>query len=216
MFDVFLSASIPDKDRDPKYYETADFIAIRDAVIAIATVVVPEYRLVWGGHPAITPLIRTVYEEILEAQHDGALSDEEFKKEIKTHVLLYQSRFFEKYFPEDNGIFESVKLIAANKDRESSLSDMRDAMLKDKNYLAAIFIGGMEGVEEEFELFRKYNPSCPVFSVASTGAAAKLIYDGLYENSNTYIDETAEALKQDRAYISLFRKLLEKAKESKR
>ena len=57
MFDVFLSASIPDKDRDPKYYETADFVAIRDAVIAIATVVVPEYRLVWGGHPAITPLI---------------------------------------------------------------------------------------------------------------------------------------------------------------
>lgn len=216
MFDVFLSASIPDKDRDPKYYETADFVAIRDAVIAIATVVVPEYRLVWGGHPAITPLIRTVYEEILEAQHDGALSDEEFKKEIKSHVLLYQSRFFEKYFPEDNGVFESVKLIAANKDRESSLSDMRDAMLKDKNYLAAFFIGGMEGVEEEFELFRKYNPSCPVFPVASTGAAAGLIYDFLYEKSDTYTEETAEALKQDRAYISLFRKLLEKAKESKR
>lgn len=216
MYDVFLSASIPSKDRNPKYYDTADFVAIRDAVIAIATVVVPEYRLVWGGHPAITPLIRTVYEEILEMQHDGDLSDEEFKKEIKTHVLLYQSRFFEKYFPEDNGVFESVKLIAANKDRESSLSDMRDAMLKDKNYLAAFFIGGMEGVEEEFELFRKCNPSCPVFPVASTGAAAELIYDFLYEKSDTYTDETAEALKQDRAYISLFRKLLGMAERGRK
>ena len=223
MFDVFLSASIPDKDRDPKYYETADFVAIRDAVIAIATVVVPEYRLVWGGHPAITPLIRTVYEEILDTQREGKLSAEEFKKEIKSHVLLYQSRFFEKQFPKDNGVFEKVSLIESESDKDTSLARMRKCMFATegedeikKDYIAAFFIGGMDGVEKEFQLFCDANPSCSVFPIASTGAAAKLIYDGLYENSNTYIDETAEALKQDRAYISLFRKLLEKAKESKR
>jgi len=32
---IFLSASIPLPERDPKYYETADVIAIRDAVIAL-------------------------------------------------------------------------------------------------------------------------------------------------------------------------------------
>ena len=57
---IFLSASIPLPERDPIFYQTADFIAIRDAVRALATIVIPKAHLVWGGHPAITPLIRYV------------------------------------------------------------------------------------------------------------------------------------------------------------
>ncbi len=34
---IFLSASIPLKERDEKYFNTADIIAIRDAVIALTT-----------------------------------------------------------------------------------------------------------------------------------------------------------------------------------
>ena len=55
---IFLSASIPLPDRHPKYIETADISAIRDAVNALAKVVIPNAILVWGGHPSITPLIR--------------------------------------------------------------------------------------------------------------------------------------------------------------
>ena len=54
---IFLSASIPLPSRDAKYIETADIIAIRDAVIALTTVVLPHHRIIWGGHPSITPLI---------------------------------------------------------------------------------------------------------------------------------------------------------------
>ena len=32
---IFLSASVPLEERDPKYFESADVIAIRDAVIAL-------------------------------------------------------------------------------------------------------------------------------------------------------------------------------------
>ncbi len=34
---IFLSASIPFKERHEKYYNTADIIAIRDSVIALAS-----------------------------------------------------------------------------------------------------------------------------------------------------------------------------------
>ena len=55
---IFLSASIPLADRDPKYFDTADNTAIRDAVIALARIVLPKAELVWGGHLSITPLIK--------------------------------------------------------------------------------------------------------------------------------------------------------------
>lgn len=42
---IFLSASIPLQERDPGYIETADIIAIRDAVIALTTVVLPRHKL---------------------------------------------------------------------------------------------------------------------------------------------------------------------------
>ena len=61
---IFLSASVPLPDRDPKYIETADIIAIRDAVIALVTVALPNHRIIWGGHPSITPLIYYVMDKL--------------------------------------------------------------------------------------------------------------------------------------------------------
>ena len=57
---VFLSASVPKPGRE--FYGTEDVIAIRDAVIALTSTVLanPEYHLIWGGHPSITPLITLV------------------------------------------------------------------------------------------------------------------------------------------------------------
>jgi hypothetical protein len=65
MTNIFLSASIPLPERHPKYYETADLIAIRDAVIALASIALPNHRIIWGGHPSITPLIYYVIERML-------------------------------------------------------------------------------------------------------------------------------------------------------
>ena len=84
MKNIFLSASIPLPERDSKYIDTADIIAIRDAVIALTTVVLPHHRLVWGGHPSITPLVYYVMKKL--------------NLNIQEHVTIYQSKFFEKYF----------------------------------------------------------------------------------------------------------------------
>ena len=185
---IFLSASIPLQERDPQYIETADIIAIRDAVIALTTVVLPRYRLIWGGHPSITPLIYHVMEKL--------------NLNIQEHVTLYQSRFFEKYFPTDNNKFKNIVLTdIVDDDRESSLLHMRSRMLGESEFAAGIFIGGMEGVEEEYDMFIEKHPKALALPIASTGAAAKKIYDERFTDKN-------ERLVKDYAYMSLFQKYL--------
>lgn len=151
-----------------------------------ATVVIPKCTLIWGGHPAITPLIRYVMGKM--------------DTNLKEHVTIYQSDFFRKFFPEDNGFFENIEITPINKDRDSSLLDMRNAMMSN-NFKVGIFIGGMEGVEDEFSMFREMHPNALVLPVASTGAAAKIIYD-------SFIVRPDERLMNDYAYMSLFRDLL--------
>lgn len=184
---IFLSASIPLQERDPQYIETADIIAIRDAVIALTTVVLPRYRLIWGGHPSITPLIYHVMEKL--------------NLNIQEHVTLYQSRFFEKYFPKDNNKFKNIVLTDIVDDRENSLLHMRSRMLGESEFAAGIFIGGMEGVEEEYNMFIEKHPKALVLPIASTGAGAKKIYDERFTDKN-------ERLVKDYAYMSLFQKYL--------
>lgn len=188
MKNIFLSASIPLPERDEKYIGTADIIAIRDAVIALTTVVLPHHRLIWGGHPSITPLIYYVMERL--------------NLNIQEHITLYQSRFFEKYFPEDNNKFENIVFTdVVDNEREKSLLYMRHKMLDESEFSAGIFIGGMEGVEEEYDMFIEKHPKALALPIASTGAAAKKIYDERFTDKN-------ERLVKDYAYMSLFQKYL--------
>ena len=185
---IFLSASIPLQERDPEYIETADIIAIRDAVIALTTVVLPSHRLIWGGHPSITPLVYNVMEKL--------------NLNIQEHITLYQSMFFEKYFPKDNNKFDNIVLTdIVEGDRERSLLHMRNRMLGESEFVAGIFIGGMEGVEEEYDMFIKKHHNAIILPIASTGAAAKKIYDERFTDKN-------ERLVKDYAYMSLFQKYL--------
>ncbi|WP_111828397.1 SLOG domain-containing protein [Acinetobacter colistiniresistens] len=57
MLNIFLSASIPLSNRKKCFYETADVLAIKEAVRSLVEVVIPNGRIVCGGHPAITPLL---------------------------------------------------------------------------------------------------------------------------------------------------------------
>ena len=159
---IFLSASIPLADRDAKYFDTADNTAIRDAVIALARIVLPKAELVWGGHPSITPLIKLV----LEKQ----------QLRVEDHVTLYQSNFFAKFFPPENEYVEKIIRIDVLEDRASSLQLMRQKMIVENDFCAAIFIGGMEGVEDEYKLFKEAHPNVPIFPIASTGAASRILY----------------------------------------
>ena len=186
---IFLSASIPLPDRDIKYINTADIIAIRDAVIALTTVVLPHHRIIWGGHPSITPLIYYVMKKL--------------KINIQEHVTLYQSEYFKDKFPEDNNKFENVKLTENLGDIPSSIQHMRYRIFSENKFDAAIFIGGMDGIEVEYNMFRDFHPEALILPIASTGAATKIVYD------NFLPDEFKnELLVKDYGYMSLFQKLL--------
>lgn len=184
---IFLSASIPDEKRNVKYYGTADVIAIRDSVRALATIAIPKTKLIWGGHPAITPLIRYVMERL--------------EYNVKDHVTLYQSNFFKDNFPSDNFSFEDIRISKESNDMVSSLEIMRNDMILGNDFKAGIFIGGMEGVEDEFKMFREAHPDALILPVASTGAAAKIIYDSLENKPD-------KRLTNDYAYMALFKFLL--------
>ena len=185
---LFLSASVPIEGRaEGKYLASADIIAIRDAVIALASVALPHYHLVWGGHPSITPLIANVL------RHSNT--------EVNSSVTVYQSGFFVKEFPKENGDVEHVVVTEDLGDRGTSLELMRRKMIVENDFAAAVFIGGMDGVEDEYKMFVESHPEARVFPVASTGAAALI----LYESNKQMFDER---LKGDMAFASLFKDLL--------
>ena len=155
---VFLSASIPDPKRGPAYAATSDTVAIRTAVSALVTVILGRRLLVWGGHPAITPMIWVVAEDI------GV--------DYGSWVRLYQSRHFEEIYPEDNVRFQNVTYTDdVENDREKSLRRMREKMLSGYRFCAAVFIGGMGGIVDEFELFQRIQPNAKVVPLVSTGGA---------------------------------------------
>lgn len=186
---IFLSASVPLPSRNPLYFDTADVIAIRDAVRALVMVAMEQgFRLVFGGHPAISPMIRL---QVLQS-----------RKAVGDIVVMYQSRFFERSFPDDNQTFERVMLIdAVPGDRDASLAAMRKSMLGQR-FQAGIFIGGMEGVEDEYGMFREMHPKTAAFPIASTGAAAGRIYAADPNLANRHPELAAEI-----SYLTLMRSL---------
>lgn len=155
---IFLSAGVPDPKRGPLYAETADSVAIGAAVSALVHITLGRRLLVWGGQPAITPMIWVV------AQDMGI--------DYGRWVRLYQSKHFKDEFPEDNQRFNNVTYtddIEGN--REKSLLAMRERMFSEHQFKAAVFIGGMGGIIEEFELFRRLQPDAAIIPIVSTGGA---------------------------------------------
>ncbi|MFD2649196.1 hypothetical protein ACFSX5_15510 [Devosia albogilva] len=156
---IFLSAGIPDPKRGPEYAATADTVAIAAAVSSLVHVVLGRRRLVWGGHPAITPIVWAMAEEL------GV--------EYGQWVNLYQSNLWEDEFPEDNKRFRNVTYVeAVGVDVDKSVEAMRQRMLTEHEFSAAVFIGGMKGIVDEYELFNKLHPDAAVVPVVSTGGAA--------------------------------------------
>lgn len=195
---IFLSASMPTKDRDHQFFDTADFIVIRDAVVALVNAIIPNYRLVWGGHPAITPIIHDI-----------------FKKrgfDYNEYVTIYQSNYFVGKMPKENQLFDNVILTEAirnnaneKENRSDSLAIMRKRMLTDNPIYAGVFIGGMEGVLDEYELLMEYsNGKAETYPIVSTGAAALILYKELVDKETN----CNSRLLTDYCYASLFDDLL--------
>lgn len=184
---IFLSASVPKPGRE--FYGTEDVIAIRDAVIALSSAVLanPEYHLIWGGHPSITPLITLVLER--------------YNLKMSDRVTLYQSNHYREHFPPENQDVGIRVFTEDMGDDEKSQKVMRERMIGDNDYVAAVFIGGMNGIFKEYEMFRELHPKALVLPIASTGAAAKGLFD-------KYPGEFDERLLTELSYTSLFKEML--------
>lgn len=168
MGDIFLSASVPVVGRGT-FHEDSDPFLIQFAVRELLTVCLGRRTVVWGGHPAITPMVWAVCEDLGISY-------------AKT-VVLYQSRHFKELFPEENRRFDNVMYTDdIDNNRDKSLLQMRESMLA-RDYDGAVFIGGMEGVLDEYEMFRSLNPSAKNIAVGSPGGAAKVLADKLGQDS---------------------------------
>lgn len=184
---IFLSAGVPDAKHGPEYAATADSVAIGAAVSALIHVTLGRRLLVWGGQPAITPMIWIVARDI------GV--------DYARWVRLYQSRFFEDEFPEDNERFQNVTFTdAVERDRDRSLLFMRERMFSENEFKAAIFIGGMQGVVHEYELFRRLQPRATVVPVLSTGGATLDV--------GAKLDALPSELSHELNYVALFHRQL--------
>ncbi len=184
---IFLSASVPDPRRGPEYTATADSVAIQAAVSALVHVTLGRRRLIWGGHPSITPMIWVVAEAM------GI--------DYGAWVTLYQSRHFEEDFPAENEAFKNVIFTEdIERDRSRSLLEMRTHMFKESSFDAAVFIGGMEGVLDEYNLVTEIQKEAKIVPVAATGGAA-------LELASKASD--AGALRTDYDFVAYFHRTLE-------
>lgn len=159
---IFLSASVPREGRLGS--DDYDPFLIKEAVSALIEVVLGRFHLIWGGQPAITPMI-------WEATKRYNVSYPEV-------VTLYQSSYFKDEYPEENTRFGNfIETPATPGDKAASLAHMRQKMLSSHNYTAAIFIGGMEGVADEYALFHELNPKALRLAIPSPGGHSRQLFD---------------------------------------
>lgn len=158
MKSIFLSASIPTPDRSPEFAKTVDTACIAAAVAALVHVCLGRRRIIWGGHPAITPMIAIIADEI----------DVDYEK----WVTLYQSDFFKDSFPEDNSKFSNI-IVTENIDssREKSLEHLRKRMFTENDVECAVFLGGMEGIRDEYAMLKELSPDTRLYPLYSTGGS---------------------------------------------
>jgi len=190
---IFLSASVPDEGRSD-YIQTASPALIREAILALVSRVLDQFNLVFGGHPAITPLIWN--------------SASALGKEQK--VFIFQSEWFEEKILDEARQFSNFVWTPKGESLEESLRILRERMLNPKNgyapqYKYAVFIGGMEGIEDEYKIICDYQREVKIIPVASTGGAALKLIQREEPSFNLF---NKKILRDEKNYRILFRLLM--------
>ena len=189
---IFLSASVPDPNRHEEYSGDIKVSAIRDAIVAFTTICadwkIPFY---FGGHPAISPLIYSVAKKY----EDGT-------KQIK----IYQSSFFKGKTPKEVAYFDNISWTPMIQgDLKASVEKMRDVMFNENpDTVMAVFIGGMDGILQEYKKIIQVFPQVSIVPLSSTGGAAVDVYKSAKCQNSDFSDSYA--------YLSLFQELLKQYK----
>ena len=208
-FNILLSASVPQEKRSQRYqldYKKIKYaqIKIEEAIISLArNIFANGGKLTFGGHPSISPLVSTVAGEFYE---NNINIDTDSKP-----VVIYQSEAFRKAIVKDvehlrNIGFSKIEWTEAIgnevynpeiKDKpqcKKSLFHMRSKMIN-SDVDAMVCIGGMEGVEVEFNMFREIYPQAPVFLLPTTGGATALLAKEFINENNISIADNFEIFK---------------------
>lgn len=179
---VFLSASVPHRQAWTADAKPAE---IEEAIVSLARAVFARKgRLLFGGHPSVSPLIASVA---------GEYFPPDTERKVKP-VITFQSEFFKGKLPDETWElarmgWSSIHWTERKETQADSLTVMRAAMLSGvgvpedmiqkeelKTARCMVAIGGMEGIRDEAAAFWQ---TCrrPVFVVKSGGGAAARLLD---------------------------------------
>ena len=158
---VFLSASFPSGERGEEV-RPFDAAGIADAVTAIVRAVLSRGgKLLFGGHPTITPLVLMIGMEL----------------RVRNSVDIFQSLWFEDQITPETRLLAKSEVGTIHwtprcASLDESLAEMRRQMLKFVRPAGAVFVGGMSGVWAEYELVANIRPGAPRIPVVGPGGAA--------------------------------------------
>lgn len=209
---LFLSASVPARKPFPddrtKDIQNREWLRrrrplfIREAVMELCRAAfVRGYTVVFGAHPAISPVVQMVAHEYA-ARRD------------RVSIVTFQSAWFRNQIPESTLALvgdssSEAWMTAAGPSREESLRIMRTQMFGFAAYRGAVFIGGMDGVIEEAALFQQMHPQAPMFALGTTGAASRTLREsgacrgGQHAGPDLLDRETAYALVMTKVFQDL-------------
>lgn len=186
---LFLSAGVPferTSGTDAQIQANARYLPprrteIRTAVVQLARFAFArDVQLVFGGHPAISPLVLRTTRAVPPSG--------------EPRVFVFQSAYFQHVLPRDTmelanwcngrllwtrsaGLPQAPDTSGDPAVREPSLALMREAMVTVPGLVGAVFIGGMDGVEAEADLFRGRQPHLPCYALPGTGSAARRLFE---------------------------------------
>ncbi len=196
---VFLSASIPDPERWDGAFDARE---ITDAVVAASRAVLTAGGiLVTAAHPTIAPLLLYVAGEFPRRPDQPA------------SVVIYQSNLFHDVLPEAtrrfqaSGVGELRLTQAAPGDQplptkwDRSLLTMRAQMFAETDPVAGVFVGGMTGIRQEYELLASRHPRPLLYSVGRPGGEASQLAGEIETPLNGL-------LRTGDVYPSLFREVI--------
>jgi hypothetical protein len=183
---IFLSASVPRRGRE--FYDSCHPYQIHTAIRSLLVLGLGRRHIVFGGHPSITPMVHA-------ACKDFDLSNIDC-------VTIYQSKFFEDEFPLENKDFADIRLVSAEGTSSASVASMREQMLSEQKFTAGVFIGGMNGILDEYKLFTARFPEAKIVAVRAGGGATATL-------PTTHKDSEIQRLESSREYFSLYASVLE-------
>lgn len=191
---VFLSASVPSPARAERYHLVPGAgPRLEEAALRVAGAVFQAGgTVVFGGHPSISPLIGYLcaqYQLPEPAELVGSWGERE---PTGPRVVLWQSEAFRDSWAEPSQRLAEMPGVtvrwtpAIDGERfdperrgtpqcPESLAHMRAAMIESAQPVAMVAIGGMEGIELEYGIFRTLRPEAPVYALPSTGGAARIL-----------------------------------------